>query len=320
MTEFELIRRYFAARPPVRADVRVGIGDDAAVVRPPAGMDIVITTDVLVADVHFFADVDPAALGHKALAVNLSDLAATGAEPAWFTLNLTLPDADPAWLQRFAAGMFNLADEHALQLVGGDTARGPLAVGITAIGLVAEGKGLLRSGARVGDAIYVTGALGDAALALAGRQGMQRLGAEEMAFVAARLDRPTPRVDAGRALRDIATSAIDVSDGLMADLGHVLAASGVGARIEREAVPVSPVYRGRLSEVGWDYALAGGDDYELCFTVPAAGRQRIESLARDLNLPLTRIGEITSGRELDVLDPAGAPCRPTRTGHDHFSH
>lgn len=318
MTEFELISRYFAAQSFTRDDVRLGIGDDAALVRVAADSETAITTDVLVAGVHFFEDADPSAVGHKALAVNLSDLAAMGAEPAWFLLDLTLPEADTSWLQRFTEGLFSVARRYNVQLIGGDTARGPLSIAITAIGRVPEGKSLLRAGARPGDAVYVTGTLGDAALALADRRGERRLTAPERAALRDRLERPLPRVAEGMALRDLASSAIDVSDGLLADLGHVLAASGVGARLTLGAIPLSATYRARLSEVGWDYALAGGDDYELCFTVPPGQPAEIDALARRLDVPLTAIGEITSGRALEIYDEAGRAYQPKGQGYDHF--
>lgn len=320
MTEFELIRTYFAAPPVTRGDVTVGIGDDAAVVRVPPGRDTVITTDALVAGVHFFEDADPEAVGHKALAVNLSDLAAMGAEPVWFLLDLTLPRPSAPWLRGFAAGLAELARRYQVQLIGGDTTRGPLAVVITALGLVPEAKALCRSGARPGDRIYVSGALGDAALALAVSRGRHRLAAPERAAIGARLERPMPRVSEGMALRDIASSAVDVSDGLLADLGHVLQASGVGARLTLDSIPLSAAYRAHLSEVGWDYALSGGDDYELCFTVPPAKREALEALTRERGFALTAIGEITSGAGLQVYDSQGRSYRPPRLGHDHFAH
>ncbi len=318
MTEFELIRTYFAAPSLRRADVRVGIGDDAAIVCPAPGTETVITTDVLVAGVHFFADVDPRSLGHKSLAVNLSDLAAVGAEPAWFLLNLTLPEANAAWLQGFSEGMFALAQRYRMQLVGGDTARGPLAIGITAIGLVPRGTGLLRSGARPDDAIYVTGALGDAALALALRHASHAFSAAECGALNERLERPLPRVAQGMALRDIASSAIDISDGLVADLGHVLAASGVGARIKLGRLPLSDVYRRHVQEVGWDHALAGGDDYELCFTVPPARAGALEALLQKAQVPFTPIGRIIPGSALEIYDAHGRLYKPAAKGYDHF--
>ncbi|MBI3899104.1 MAG: thiamine-phosphate kinase [Gammaproteobacteria bacterium] len=319
MTEFELIRRYFASQPLARNDVRVGIGDDAAVFHAPTNNDTVITSDVLVADVHFYADAAPEAIGYKSLAVNISDLAALGAEPAWFLLDLTLPEVRPAWLEKFASGMFELAQRHRMQLIGGDTARGPLSIAITAVGFVPYGKGLLRSGAQVGDDVYVTGALGDAALALAHLQHKQELTAAERTAVIQRLERPTPRAAEGIALRDLAASAIDVSDGLLADLGHILTASNVGARLQLDTIPLSATYRAQLPAIGWDYALAGGDDYELCFTAPAANAAAIHSLAEKHSFALTKIGEITAATTLELIDCNGQPYVPKNKGHDHFA-
>ena len=319
MTEFELIRRFFASQPIRRADVTVGIGDDAAVLRPPAGQELAVTTDILVEGAHFLPGADPAALGHKALAVNLSDLAAMGAEPAWFLLNLTLPEADEAWLKGFCEGLYALARQYDMQLVGGNTARGPRAIAIEAQGFVPAGRALLRSGARPGDGVYVTGRLGDAGLALLHRLGKHGLSESELAAVVARLDRPAPRVREGMALRGVATSAIDISDGLIADLGHILEASGVGARIELEKIPVSSVYRAQLGEVGWDVALANGEDYELCFTVPEQNRAALEALAPRWDCGISRIGEIVAEPGLRVRDAAGRPYTPRAHGHNHFA-
>ncbi|HEY8553453.1 MAG TPA: thiamine-phosphate kinase [Burkholderiales bacterium] len=318
MTEFELIRTFFASSSVTRSDVAVPVGDDAAVVDVPPGMQTVLATDVLVAGVHFFDDVDPAALGHKALAVNLSDLAAMGAEPAWFLLDLTLPHVDTAWLAAFAQGMYALARRHDVQLIGGDTSRGPLAVAVTVAGLVPRGAALRRAGARPGDGVYVTGTLGDAAFALAERVGTPRCTTAERALLDERLERPTPRVAEGLALRGVASSAIDISDGLLADLGHVLAASGVGARLQLDAIPLSATYRRHLREIGWDAALAGGDDYELCFTVPAANEARLAALAAERGFAATRIGEITAGEGVAIYDEAGRRYEPARRGHEHF--
>ncbi len=318
MTEFELIARYFARQPIRRGDVALGIGDDCALLRPAPGLELAITTDLLVAGVHFQSDLDPAALGHKALAVNLSDLAAMGAEPAWFTLNLALPEADPDWLERFSAGMLELARRHEIVLVGGDTSRGPLVIGIQACGFVPEGQALVRGGARPGDRIFVTGALGDAALALEQRLGRLHLPAQDAAAIGERLDRPLPRVAAGLALRGIASSAIDISDGLAADLGHVLEASGVGARVMLERVPVSAVYRRHLAVAGWEPALARGDDYELCFTVPPMQLDRLRAMRERLGCPVTEIGEIVAGRTLEFIGAGGERWVPRRAGHDHF--
>ena len=318
MTEFELIRSFFASQPVARTDVRVGIGDDAALVQPPPGMELAVTTDILVAGVHFFEDADPRQVGYKSLAVNLSDLAAMGADPAWFLLDLTIPKPDPVWLRAFAEGLHGLAREHNAQLIGGDTSRGPLAIAITAIGLVPTGEALLRSGARAGDIVCVTGTLGDAALALDAQQGKYRLPANDLQALRQRLERPAARVLEGKALRAHASSAIDISDGLLADLGHILEASQVGARVQLDAVPLSPVYRAHLEQVGWDDALAGGDDYELCFTVPAAKQREVEALARRTGFSVSAIGEIISAHGLEVRDAAGRSYRPQRSGHDHF--
>jgi len=319
VTEFELIRAYFASQPVRRADVHLGIGDDAAVVQAPPGMETVITTDVLVAGVHFLDDTDPVALGHKSLAVNLSDLAAMGAAPAWFVLDLTLPKIDRAWVDAYARGLHELAQSYRIQLVGGDTARGPLAIAITAIGLVPHGKCLRRSGARVGDMIYVTGTLGDAALALAAQRGEHGLASGDVAAVRHRLERPDPRIAEGIALRDGASSAIDVSDGLVADLGHVLEASKVGARLNLGAIPVSPTYRAQMRKIGLDYALAGGDDYELCFTVPPVQVSHINTLAIGSGFSFTAIGEVTAGNALEIYDSIGRIYQPKRKGFEHFA-
>ncbi len=317
MTEFELIRTFFARQNVARVDVAAGIGDDAALLQPPAGQQLAVTSDLLVSGIHFLPDVDPFTLGHKALAVNLSDLAAMGAEPAWFMLNLTLPKLDDRWLDPFCRGMFQLAKEYDVQLVGGDTSRGPLAIAIEAHGFVPVGKALRRSGAKTGDAIYVTGTLGDAALALRHRFGAICLPEQALGVVVERLDRPTPRVHEGMALRGIAHSAIDISDGLLADLDHILEMSHVGAQIRLDKIPISPTCRAYIREAGWDTVLAGGDDYELCFTVPERNIAALEKLQPACGFH--RIGIIESEPGLRILDEAGKPYQPRETGHDHFA-
>lgn len=319
MNEFELIRRYFTRQPVTRADVRLGIGDDAALLQPPPGQQLVVTTDLLVSGTHFLPDADPATLGHKALAVNLSDLAAMGAEPAWFLLNLALPAADESWLTKFSVGLFELAQRYGVQLVGGDTSRAPqIVIAIEAHGFVPAGQALTRTGAKPGDCIFVTGPLGDAGLALRHRQGRLRLSDAEFALCAERMDWPTPRVEAGLALRAIASSAIDISDGLVADLGHILDMSRVGARLELARLPLSPAYRAHLTETGSDMALANGDDYELCFTVPPAKLAALEKIKT--RFPgITEIGLIESGSGLRIFDVAGKSYMPKVTGHDHFA-
>ncbi len=318
MNEFEIIRTYFLRQSVARDDVVLGIGDDAAVLAPPPGRQLVVSTDTLIEGVHFPAATEPAAIGHKALAVNLSDLAAMGAEPAWFTLNLTLPRDDEGWLGEFSRGLFDLACAHRIQLVGGDTTCGPLSISITVHGFVPPGAVLARAGARPGDRIYVTGELGDAGLALAALRREIALSQSQLAAVRERLDRPQPRVAAGLALRGVATACIDISDGLMADLGHVLAASRVGARIELPLLPLSPAVRTHLAQTGWDTVLGAGDDYELCFTVPPGREPALRAAASRFGCPVSPIGEIESGSGLRVLDASGAPYRPVRSGYDHF--
>ncbi len=318
MNEFELIRTYFARQPVARRDVVLGIGDDAAILQPAPGQQLVVTTDLLVSGVHFLPDVEPASLGHKALAVNLSDLAAMGAEPAWFLLNIALPSVDEKWLAGFCDGLFALARQYNVQLVGGDTSRGPLTIAIEAHGFVPAGQALTRSGARPGDRIFVTGTLGDAGLALRHRQGRLQLAAAELLACVKRLDRPTPRIEAGLLLRAVAASAIDISDGLVADLGHILEQSRAGARVDLGRLPVSSAYRAHLHDAGWDLALANGDDYELCFTVPPeklAALEKIKSRFPDI----TEIGIIESEPGLRIFDTNGKPYVPKAAGHDHFA-
>jgi thiamine-monophosphate kinase len=320
LNEFELIRSYFACQGLAREDVIVSIGDDAAVVAPPPGTQQVLTTDMLVAGSHFFADADPRSVGHKALAVNLSDIAAMGATPAWFTLDLSLPSTDARWLQAFAGGLFELADQYRTQLVGGDTVRGPLAVAIQLCGVVPAGEALLRSGARPGDHVYVTGTLGDAALALSQRRGTLDLPEPERLQVMRRLDYPQPRVAAGEALRAVASSCIDVSDGLYADLGHVLEASRVGAQLVSDKIPLSSVYR-RYSDRfgGAELALSNGDDYELCFTVPPAKVSELLRMLPRCQCDVTHIGDIEAQLGLRMLDANGRLDEPKLRGYDHFA-
>jgi thiamine-monophosphate kinase len=318
-SEFALIEQLrVSAR--ARGDVRVGIGDDAAIVRAARHRDLVLAIDTLVADVHFPARTDAAAVGWKALAVNLSDLAAMGAEPAWATLALTLPRGDARWVRDFARGFGALARRHDVALVGGDTTRGPLTVTVQAHGFVPRGRALLRSGARVGDRVFVSGTPGDAAAGLAIVQRRLRAAARDARALVARLERPAPRVALGLALRGVASAAIDVSDGLAQDLGHVLAASGVGARLDVDAVPASAALRRAVPERRARHALqlAGGDDYELCFTVPARRAARVAAIAAKLRLKLTAIGTIVVGRGLRLHDAAGHEVASPTGGWDHF--
>ena len=319
MPEFDLIERLQARIcAPAAAHRRhciLGIGDDAAVLEPPADRQLVVCTDTLVEGVHFPIETAPESVGHKALAVNLSDLAAMGAEPAWFFLALTLPAADSEWLDRFAAGMARLASETGIYLAGGDLASGPLNICVTAVGLVEPGRALQRSGAAPGDRVVVSGRPGAAAHALA----ILRSGAEPDEQDQAALDFPSPRLELGRELQGLATSCIDLSDGLLADLGHVLDASNVGAELALDNLPCPDSLVAMMERERWPLQLSGGDDYELCFTVPADSRERLDALAQDGTCELTVIGIITAERSLKLREPGGGIYRPGRPGYEHFS-
>jgi thiamine-monophosphate kinase len=321
MNEFELIDRYFR-RPPHHPDVRVGIGDDGAVIAPSPGMEYVLTVDMLVEGRHFVAGTDAGRLGHKTLAVNLSDLAAMGALPRFVLLAAALPDADEAWVAAFMRGFDTLARQYDVELIGGDTTRGPRNLCVTAIGELPAGSALLRGGANPGDTIYVSGTLGDAALALAVASGRADVDSQSRAALDRRLDAPEPRVALGVALRGIASGAIDVSDGLIGDLGHILTESRVGATVDLASVPSSAALRAMLEGGERDLALAcllaGGDDYELCFTAPPAMRERIDALALALRLPLTAIGSIGVEAGLQVRDELGIPLARLPQAFDHF--
>lgn len=321
MNEFALIERHFH-RPVRDPAVRLGIGDDAAIVAPAPGMELAFSVDMLVEGRHFLPDVDPAALGHKALAVNLSDMAAMGATPRWALLAGALPDSDDAWLGAFAGGLFALAHRHRVALIGGDTTRGPRNLCVTIVGELPAGTALTRGGARAGDDILVSGRLGDAALALAALQGRVALDASALAVLRQRLEWPEPRVALGERLRGMASAALDVSDGLTGDLAHILAASQVGAVVELSLVPRAPALAALLASelrpLALECLLAGGDDYELCFTAPPAARPRLARLALELDLPLTRIGTVTAAPGLRVHDEAGAPLASLPQAFDHF--
>lgn len=311
--EFDLIAR-IRARVATRADVVLGIGDDAALLAPPPGRQLVVTADTLNDGVHFPRGTSPADVGWKALAVNLSDLASMGAEPAWCTLSLSLPQSDPAWIEGFLDGFLDLAGQHGIALVGGDTTRGPLSIAVTAMGLVEPGRALRRDGARVGDEVWVTGTLGDAA------GGLALLDREPVPALRARLDRPTPRVAAGRALAGIATACVDVSDGLLADLGHVCARSHVAARIDVDALPASAALREAFGDADRIALQAsGGDDYELCFTAPADAGADIGAVSAQLGLRITRIGRIVVGEGVHPVDAKSQPWSSPRRGYDHFA-
>jgi thiamine-monophosphate kinase len=317
MTEFDLIRRHFTRTTP---GALLGVGDDAALLQVSAGQVLAVSTDMLVCGTHFFADADPFLLGHKTLAVNLSDMAAMGAQPRWATLALSLPQADEPWLEKFSAGFFNLAQQHGVDLVGGDTTRGPLNLCITIMGVVPPALALRRDGAKVGDDIWVSGTLGEAALGLAHLQGKITLPEEARIHCLAALHQPVPRVALGLALRGVANSVIDISDGLLADLGHILECSKVGAEIDVQALPIAAV----LNHFEMDTTLlrqcmlAGGDDYELCFTAALVQRDVIAKISGQLDVPLTRIGTIVAGQGCAVHDAAGNPMSIESMGYDHF--
>ncbi len=315
-SEFDLIRRFFTRPAPGAV---LGVGDDAALIQVAPGMELAVSTDMLLAGHHFFPDADPFQLGYKALAVNLSDLAAMGASPRWATLSLALPEADEAWLAAFAEGFFGIAREYGVDLVGGDTTRGPLVICVQIMGEVPAGQALRRSGARAGDEVWLSGHIGDAALALAHLQHRVTLQPHEVAACLPALHTPTPRVELGERLRGLATSAIDISDGLLADLGHILECSGLGAELAFAKLPASPVLRAHLHQpVARDCLLAGGDDYELCFTAPPARRAEIETIGRATGLPLTAVGRTGQGGGLRVLDENGRLVESQTKGFDHF--
>ena len=324
MGEFDLIARYFT-RPVSRAVL--GVGDDCALLQPGAGMQLAISSDMLVEGRHFFADVDPASLGHKALAVNLSDLAACGAQPLAFTLALALPTVNEPWLQSFSSGLWALAELHGCELIGGDTTQGPLNICITVFGEVPRGQALLRSGAKVGDDIYVSGTLGDARLALQALSGDIQLPPALLGKSRLRLERPDPRVALGQALRGIASAAIDISDGLAGDFSHVLRASAVGAQINAD-IAIDLI--ADCPRFAWDTGLlsyknlltcvlAGGDDYEVAFTAPVTARHAVAAASDISHTPVARIGRVEQQLGLRIVDAQGAQLAQDFLSFDHFS-
>ena len=318
--EFDLIARYFT-RAPQRA--ALGVGDDCALLAPlPPGQQLAVSSDMLVEGRHFLATVAPERLGHKALAVNLSDLAACGAAPLAFTLALSMPHVDESFLEGFSRGLFALADAHGIELVGGDTTAGPLNICITVFGAVPVGQALLRSGARVGDALWVShprgGGLGDARLALEAFRGRVALSADEFEAARARMECPVPRVALGQALRGLASSAIDLSDGLVGDLGHVLARSGVGATVDADALPRSETLSAQSRALQHECLLAGGDDYELLFTAAASAEQEVLAAAIGAGVAVTRIGRIEATPGLRLVDGQGVALAQRFAAFDHF--
>jgi thiamine-monophosphate kinase len=313
--EFELIERFFT-RPARRAVL--GVGDDCALLAPTPGTLLAVSSDMLVEGRHFVSTVAPDRLGHKALAVNLSDLAACAARPVAFTLSLALPEADESFLAPFARGLYALADRHACELIGGDTTRGPLTIAITVFGEVPPGAALLRSGARPGDDLYVSGLLGDARLALEALRGSAALAGDAFGRVRRAMEEPEPRVALGLALRGIATSAIDVSDGLAGDLGHVVRLSGVAAIVDVDALPRSVDLAAQPIFLQRECLLAGGDDYELVFSAPAERRAAVAAAAATAATLVTRIGRVEAGRGVRFVDSAGRDVPGPTGSFDHF--
>ena len=318
--EFELIRRFFVRRDLGReSGVILGIGDDAAVLELPSGVDLVACVDTIVAGRHFLEGADARMIGHRALAVNLSDLAAMGATPAWATLALTMPSADADWLEKFAAGFLQLADAHAVALVGGDTTCGPLTVSVQILGSVPHGSAMRRSGGKAGDILAVSGTLGDAGAGLAFVKSPPAAASADVEALIQRFNYPTPRVQLGLAARGIATAAMDLSDGLIGDLPKLAQASGLAARVAVDALPLSTAMRSAVSlNQARDWALAGGDDYELLFAVPPSRFAELKGAADQLNLTLTPIGELRTGAGV-TWSLNGKEFAPKVSGYDHFA-
>ena len=316
LNEFDIIQRFFSGLTGKRPDTLIGIGDDCALLQPPAGKLLAVSTDTLVAGRHFPAQTSAQDIGYKSLAVNLSDLAAMGAEPAWVSLSLTLPEAEEDWLAGFSRGFAELANEFQLELIGGDITRGPLSISVTIHGFVAPEKSMTRSGANVGDIVCVSGSLGEAALAL----GRLADGQSISDNLLNRLNRPSPRVNLGMQLTGLATSCIDISDGLVADLGHICDASACQAEINLQQLPCSTdVYDEIQQSQSWDIVLAGGDDYELCFTVSPASRWQLAEISNQTGLQITEIGEMKTGSGVSCLNQKGQPVPLNLTGFKHFS-
>jgi thiamine-monophosphate kinase len=318
-SEFDLIRQLSEQQSVRRDEVHLGIGDDAALLSVPDDCELVLTTDTLNYGIHFPEQTSPEDVGYKSLAVNLSDLAAMGATPVAANLSLTLPESNAAWLEQFSRGFFQLADRFSVQLTGGDTTRGPLSISITALGFVKKGMALLRSGAKPGDLIYATGNLGDAGAALLAMQGELKLTGPQQKQFQLRLNRPKPRIEIGQALAGLATACIDVSDGLIADLGHILDQSQVGATLYVQRLPISATLKSCFDLAGgWYVPLSSGDDYELCFTIPENRQAEVESLLQEIKTPITWLGMIESQPGLRLLMDDGSEFSGGTGGYDHF--
>lgn len=318
MKEFELIKQYFAEQVVRRRDVVIGIGDDCAIVKSAEQQNIAVTTDTLVAGVHFPENTSPRAIGHKSIAVSLSDLAAMGAEPAWISLAITLPSADQTWLEEFCAGVFELCEYFNVQLIGGDTTQGPLSITVTAQGYTPEDKHITRSGAMPGDWLFVTGVVGDAALALQKYFGNIDVADVFADQIQAKLDYPKPRLLVGQTLRDYASSALDISDGLLADLQHICDASGVGANLVLEDIPMSKALTETLGDNAVELALNGGDDYELLFTVSETNKVAMETALSQIGVPFSCIGQINAGDSITTTINT-KPVQINAAGYQHFS-
>ena len=322
MKEFELINSYFADRGPKRKDVILGVGDDAALTKVPEDNLLVVATDTMVEGVHFFKDAPAKSIGHKCLAVNLSDFAAMGAEPAWASIAITLPDSDETWVKEFTDGLYEIAEYYNVQIIGGDTTQGPLTISVSIKGFIREDKALLRSGAKTGDWIYVTGQLGDAALTVANKLGKIDIDPNFAALSERKFNYPTARIAAGHVLRHAATSAIDISDGLIQDLAHITRASDVSAEVWIDKLPISPSVTSMLPEQqAIELALVGGEDYELLFTVPEEKKAYLEQNATAMGVEFCCIGQIKGNGTGTVLLKDGEPYdMPIKQGFQHFGN
>jgi len=331
--EFDLIQRFFKAgadamHPNDEKVIALGIGDDCALLKPAAGEEIAITSDMLVEGRHFFMNANPGLLGRKALAVNLSDLAAMGAKPIGFTLSIALPNVDIAWLEAFSKGLFAVANQYSCPLIGGDTTAGPLTISITAFGSIPSGKAIRRSGAKVGNDIWASGTIGDARLALAALRHEITLPESDLKQIEHRMHNPTPRVELGMTIRELASAALDISDGLLGDLHHILKQSQVSAKVFLDQIPKSETLQKQSEDIQNQFAASGGDDYEICFTAPTEKRDVIDEISTALNLPLTRIGSITekvgAAEKLSLFNKNGDLLDETKSAallksFDHFA-
>jgi len=318
-SEFDIIKQLASGQSVCRDEIILGIGDDAAILNIPPDYELVISTDTLNVGVHFPENTSAQDIGYKSVAVSLSDMAAMGAEPVAVNLSMSLPESDPQWVSGFAEGLFSVAGQHNVQLSGGDTTRGPLSISMTIFGMVPGGRALRRSTAGAGDSIFVTGTLGDAGAALLGLLGELKLNGPQQLALNERLNRPQPRVAMGQALIEIASSCIDISDGLTADLGHILELSGLGAMLYVDQLPISDTYREVFDLAGgWQLPLNAGDDYELCFTVPEERLPKLEHIVSTMDIPITCIGMTESRSGLHLMMPDGSTETVDPSGYDHF--